>query len=253
MPSKYFILLISPLCFSLVLIAVALIQLCFKRIKRGITLALAAFIWIWIWSTPIASYLLQSNLESDYPPLPIGVVPNANAIVVLGGAVGSPTVAFPYAHLGSAADRVWHAARLYKAGKAPWILLSGGADLTIAQESEAKAMAGFIEDLGAPSSVLILEEQSRTTSQNAAFSAVLLREKHINHILLVTSALHMERAKRLFEKQGLQVEAIATDYEATVRPVGLLAYLPHAEALSNSARAMKELAGRIAGVLGIDR
>jgi len=140
---------------------------------------------------------------------------------------------------------------LYKAGKASWVVLSGGADLSMVQESEAKAMAGFIEGLGVPSSALILEEQSRTTSQNASMTAVLLKDRNMHHILLVTSALHMERAKCLFEKQGLQVEAIATDHKATARPVGALAYLPDAEALSNSARAMKELAGRAAGLVGI--
>ena len=253
MLSKYFTLIISPLGFSLVLVGIALIQLSLKKFKIGITLAITAFIWLWIWSTPLASYLLQYEMESTYPPLSIDAVPNADATVVLGGAVRPPSVGFPYANLAPAADRVWHAARLYRAGKARWVVLSGGADLSLAQESEAKAMAGFIEDLGVPSSALILEEQSRTTSQNASMTAKLLKDRNVHHILLVTSALHMERAKRLFEKQGLQVEAIATDHEATVMPVGALAYLPDAEALSNSAIAMKELAGRVAGLLGIDR
>ena len=252
--SRYLTLLISPLGFSLALLAFALILLLLRRIKGSITLALTAFAWLWIWSTPLASYLLQNQMESAYPPLSIEVVPNAEAIVVLGGAVGLPSMGFPYANLGPAADRVWHAARLYQAGKAPWVVLSGGADLSLAQESEAKAMAGFIKDLGVPNLALILEEQSRTTSQNASMTATLLKERNItHHILLVTSALHMERAKRLFEKRGFQVEAIATDHEATARPVGPLAYLPDAEALSNSARAMKELVGRVAGLLGIDR
>ena len=119
----------SPLGFSLAFLAFALIQLCFKRIKRGITLAITAFIWLWIWSTPLASYLLQKQMESAYPPLSIEAVPNAEAIVLLGGAVASPSLGFPYASLYSGADRVWHAARLYQAGKAPWVVLSGGADL----------------------------------------------------------------------------------------------------------------------------
>ena len=253
MLSRYLTLLISPLGFSLILMAIALIQISFKRIKWGMTLAVCAFFWLWIWSTPLATYLLQNQMESNYPPLSIEVVPSAQAIVVLGGAISSPAAGFPYANLYAGADRVWHAARLYQAGKAPWVVLSGGVDLSLVQESEAKVMAGFIEDLGVPGSALILEEQSRTTSQNASMSAELLKDLNIHHILLVTSALHMERAQRLFEKQGLQVEAIATDHEATVKPVGALAYLPDAEALSNSARAMKELAGRIAGLLGIDR
>ena len=253
MPSKYLTLLISPLGFSLAFLTFALILLILKKIKYGITLAIIAFAWLWIWSTPLANYLLQNQIESAYPPLSFAIIPNAEAIVVLGSAVGSPSMGFPYGNLGSAADRVWHATRLYKAGKSPWIILSGGADLNLVEESEAKSMADFIEDLGVPNSALILEEQSRTTSQNASMTAELLKDRNIHHILLVTSALHMERAKCLFEKQGLQVEAIATDHEATVKPVGALAYLPDAEALSNSARTMKELAGRVAGLLGINR
>ena len=217
------------------------------------TLAITAFIWLWVWSTPLGGYRLQNQMESSYPPRSIEAVPNAEAIVVLGGAVGSPTLDFPYVNLGPAADRVWYAARLYRAGKAPWVVLSGGADLNLVRESEAKAMEDFIEDLGVPNSALILEEQSRTTIENATMTAELLKDRNIHHILLVTSALHMERAKRLFEKQGLQVEAIATDHEATVRPVGALAYLPDPEALSNSARAMKELVGRVAGMVGVER
>ena len=253
MLSKYFILLISPLGISLSLMALALIQPSFKRIKMGMTLIVISFFWLWIWSTPLASYYLQSQVESAYPPLPIEAVPSADAIVVLGGAIGSPTAGFSYANLGAAADRIWHAARLYRAGKAPWVVLSGGADLTVAHESEAKAMAGFIQDLGVPASALIFEEQSRTTSQNASMTAAVLKGRQINHILLVTSALHMERASRLFKKEGLQVESIATDHEASVRPADLFAFLPDADALSDSARSMKELAGRIAGLLGIDR
>ena len=46
------------------------------------------------------------------------------------------------------------------------------------------------------------------------------------------------------------MEAIPTDHEATECPVGALAYLLDAEALCNSARAMKELAGRVVGVMG---
>lgn len=252
MTFKFLSLLIYPLCFSLVVLFVALVLLILNKTKCGITLALTSFMWLWVWSTPLANYYLQNQLESSYPPIPIVAVPTAQAIVVLGGAVGVPSDGFPYANLGSAADRVWHAARLYKAGKAPLVVLSGGSDLIIAQDSEASAMAGFIVDLGVPHSALLLEEQSRTTSQNASMVSRLLKNRKMLDILLVTSALHMGRAKYLFEKQGLNVKAVATDHESIVRPAGLTAYLPDSGALSNSARAMKELAGRVVGLVSVE-
>ena len=202
---------------------------------------------------PMSAYYLVSYLESAYPPPAISAVPHAQAIVVLGGNLSPAQAGFPYENLYSSADRMWHAARLYKAGKAPIILLSGGADLTVVNESEAKAMARFITDLGVTESALLLEERSRTTSENAAFSAAILKTHQIDHILLVTSATHVLRATRLFRAQGLEVEPIAIDHEATSPPHGALAYLPDAGALASSASAFKELAGRFAGVLGINR
>ena len=212
-----------------------------------------AFAWLSVWSMPMSAYYLVSYLESAYPPLPMNAVSHAQAIVVLGGNLTPAQTAFPYENLYSSADRMWHAARLYKAGKAPVILLSGGADMAIVNESEAKAMARFMIDLGIPESALILEENSRTTSDNAAMSAVILKKHQINHILLVTTATHTPRATRLFRAQGLEVEPIAIDHEATSHPHGALAYLPDAGALATSASAFKELVGRFVGLLGINR
>jgi hypothetical protein len=48
------------------------------------------------------------------------------------------------------------ATRLYNAGKAPSAVLSGEADLSLVQESKAKAIAGFISDLGVPNATLML-------------------------------------------------------------------------------------------------
>ena len=247
------LLFVSPLFLSLVLLALALLFIVFRWFKWGIILVFTAFIFLWICSTPFFSYFLENYMESDFPALVLEKIPGAEAIVVLGGGVGSPSVGYPYGDLYSSADRVWHASRLYRAGKAPVVVLTGGSDLKLGQVSEAKAMAYFIEDLGVPPSALILEEQSLTTSQNAAMTTALLRGRNIKNILLVTSALHMERAQRLFIKQGLQVTPVATDHEARVSPAGILAYFPDTQALNISTRSLKELAGRIGGSLGLNR
>jgi len=49
------------------------------------------------------------------------------------------------------------------------------------------------------------------------------------------------------------VEAIPTDHEAIECPVGAFAYFLDVEALSNRTRAMKELAGQVAGAMGMER
>jgi uncharacterized SAM-binding protein YcdF (DUF218 family) len=51
-------------------------------------------------------------------------------------------------------------------------------------------MRQFMLALGGPDSALLLEPQSRNTTQNAKYTASLLGERGIERILLVTSALH---------------------------------------------------------------
>jgi uncharacterized SAM-binding protein YcdF (DUF218 family) len=165
-------------------------------------------------------------------------------LVVLGGGVSPPASDRTEIDLKSTTDRVWYAARLFHAGKAPLVLLSGGGDPKRQAYSEARAMAVFLQDLGVPAQAIALEETSRNTRENAAFSAALLKARGIEHILLVTSALHMHRALALFKAQGLQVTPAPTDFEAGREPPhGLLAWLPDAGTLNGSALAMKELVG----------
>lgn len=212
--------------------------------RAGAVGAALAAIWLCIWATPAASEWLIRRVESPFPPLAVAAVPQAQAIVVLGGGISPPSLSQPYADLSAASDRVWHAARLQKAGKAPLVLLSGGSDSTVSTISEAEAMRTFIVDLGVPDSALILETDSRNTRGNALFSARLLRERHISRMLLVTSAMHMTRALAEFRAEGLDVVPIATDHTFAT-PLGTLrAWLPSAEALDGSGRAFKEIVGQ---------
>ena len=107
-------------------------------------------------------------------------------------------------------------------------------------------MRQFAQDLGVHSRTMLLEERSRKTRQNAQFTAEILKAKGVRRILLVTSALHMRRAVSLFESQGLTVIPAATDHEARTH-FTLIDWLPDASALDGSARAMKEIIGRLSG------
>jgi uncharacterized SAM-binding protein YcdF (DUF218 family) len=203
-----------------------------------------ALVWLWCWSTPVASMWLRGQMEVPYPPVSISDVAPAQALVVLGGGIEVPQQAGAQPNLGAAADRMWHAARLYKAGKAPLVVLSGGLAFEDGLMSEAASMRAFMRDLDVPDSAMLLEEQSVNTRQNAQFTTALLRERGISQIVLVTSALHMRRSVLLFEVQGLKVTPAATDHEYRVYPLWLRV-LPNADALDGSGRAMKEWVARL--------
>lgn len=248
MLSRFVILLLSPLGMALCLAAVALLLGWRRHLRAAMGLGLMAFVWLWAWSMPVLSHWLAGTVENQYPQVPITATPAAPALVLLGGSVYPPSGQNPEVDLNSAADRVWHAARLFHAGKAPLLLLSGGSDPKHQAFSEARAMAIFLTDLGVPAQAMLLEESSRNTRQNAAFSAALLKARGIDRVLLVTSALHMPRAMALFRAQGLQVIPAPTDFEANQElPPGLLAWLPDPPALDASGRAMKEIVGKWVG------
>ncbi|MEA3643447.1 MAG: YdcF family protein [Lamprobacter sp.] len=108
-------------------------------------------------------------------------------------------------------------------------------------------MRGFLLDLGVPDRAIRLEGLSTKTVSNASATAALLQADGIEACMLVTSALHMSRARARFERAGLRVVPAPTDFEVIEMPMNLLRYVPDAAALRDSGRAFKELLGRWVG------
>ena len=238
--------LVSPLGTAIVLAMLALL-LCGRARRFARALGSLALVWLWLWSTPVASDALRGWLEDQAGPRAIAEVRPAPVIVVLGGAVASrKPPRRPDPDLGSASDRLWHAARLYRAGKASRIVLSGGT-IRPDERPEAESMRELLLAFGVPLEALIPEDSSRTTAENARETARILAGQGIREVILVTSALHMRRARGLFERAGLAVIPAPTDWEVVDMPFEFARLLPHAEALDGSARALKEIVGRWAG------
>ena len=243
---KFVIFLISPLGTALL---GALLAALLARRARRLAWVLAAVCWAWLWlcATPAFSNLLVAAVEGSVPAIPLQSLPRMPAMLVLGGGVEPPQHPGRLPHLNGAAARVWYAARLYKAGKAPLVVVSGGNGApAIDRGSEARAMRSLLLDLGVPAQAIVCENRSLDTRQNAAFSAALLARRGIHRVLLVTSALHMRRALAQMRRHGLQAIPAATDFEAR-REAGIREWLPQAGALQRSAHAIKETVGWLAG------
>ena len=239
---KLVIALLAPLGSALALAAFALLLGAAGRRGLAWLAGIAAFAWLLTWSLPPASFALRGLLEEAYPYQAPLDAPRAPVAVVLGGGIDPPGRLYGPANLNAQADRVLHAAELYHAGRVARLLLSGGANPVISARSEAAVTRELLLALGVPAVAILVEEESRNTRQNAAFSARLLRERGIDRILLVTSALHMRRALARFRDQGLEVIPAATDQEARDRFTAV-DWLPDAEALDGSGRAFKEILG----------
>ncbi len=166
---------------------------------------------------------------------------------MLGGGITAGPPTGPYPDLGAAADRVWHAARLYHAGKAPRLILSGGRMAWQGERlSEADALRRFLTDLGVPAATLLSEDRSRSTRENARYSAELLQAHGFRRVLLVTSALHMPRALATFRAAGVDAIPAPTDFEVLPEPFHPLRWLPDAQAHADSTGPE-----RVSGAMGL--
>jgi uncharacterized SAM-binding protein YcdF (DUF218 family) len=98
--------------------------------------------------------------------------------------------------------RVAHGIRLYHAGAAPLLLLSGGGRDA---EPEAVIMRRLALAAAVPEGALLIEPHSRNTWENACESAGLLRPRGLRRVVLVSDRTHLPRAALLFRLAGLEV------------------------------------------------
>lgn len=237
--------LIYPLPMSILLGCVAL-GLLMWRSNRAAGIELASSLGLlWISSTPVVSIALAVSLERKYLPVLPADLPDAGAIVVLGGGLRMPVAPELWSDLGSGADRFLHAARLYHAGKAPWVVASGGGmPWSRSDRAPASGMADLLVEWGVPRAAVLSETSSRNTYENALETKALLDSKQIGDVLLVTSAMHMPRALAVFRSTGLRAHPASTDYVALHGGSGtLLNWIPGVNSLEMTQAAFKEYLG----------
>lgn len=248
--SKLLPLLFYPLGLSCLLLVLALVWLKRSPVKARVAIATALLI-VFCSSNPwIASFAARS-LEWQYRPLQ--PIPTADAIVVLGGSTYPATPPRPWVEVSQAGDRVLYGVKLYKDGKAPIIVFSGGRiDWKDGGPPEADDMAQIARLMGVPDVALVQEGKSLNTYQNAIYVKDILRERQVDTILLVTSAIHMPRSMAIFQKQGMTAIPAPTDYWVSETSFAersrtlqgrLLNLLPDAESIFVVTRVIKEYLG----------
>ena len=241
--TKLLPLFVYPLGLAIMLCLFALVFGWARQRKVALVLVLTGIFVLWVASTQGVANFVLGSLESDYPPRAVETLPAADAIVVLGG-IGHDVSGTGVLELSGAVDRLIHASRIYRAGKAKTIIVSGGS--MSGSEPEAALLASLLVEWGVDESSLLLETRSRNTYENAMYTQRLLQELGMSRILLVTSAFHMARAEAVFTKLGIDVIPAATDYQVSSRTEGaFLDWLPDAGALASSTFGLKEYLGRL--------
>jgi uncharacterized SAM-binding protein YcdF (DUF218 family) len=171
--------LVLPILFALILLPCLIRPLRRRRIRA---MGVALLLLYGVVCSPIGMRAGNQIL--------LGLLPNdagqpVDAIVVLGrGRALRP-------------ERTQVAADLWQANRSPLVFASGRGD--------AKPIAQALVKRGVPEQAIDGEPCSRTTEQNAQFTAALLKPRGIQQILLVTDPPHMLRSFLTFRSLGFDV------------------------------------------------
>jgi uncharacterized SAM-binding protein YcdF (DUF218 family) len=249
--------LLLPPVPSLVLILIGA-RLILPRRGWGWLVLLTGAVTLWLGATSGAGQLMQQFILKPPAALSIQAVADlknapkgkpTTAIVVLGGGVDAlapeyHVASLPYSSLERLRYGLWLSRETGIA-----VAFSGGlgwAEPTGQSEAQVASRIAT-QEFGHP--IKWLEDRSRDTRENAAYTVALLKKEGIKNVVLVTHGSHMPRAVRAFEKAAegaLQIQPA---------PMGLavrslshpLTWLPSKQGFTQVHNVLHELLGLMLG------
>ena len=232
---------ILPPGLFIILLAILTFYLTKINLRLSFLVGLGTIIFYFLCAGFTADFFM-GKLERVYEPPAQIENSGADVIVLLGGGAfrdvqdveGEGTLA------SSAASRLLTAVRLQRLLNLP-IILSGG-QVYSDSGAEAEISGRILKSLGVPDEKILLETKSVNTTQNAIYTAEIMREKNFQKPLVVTSAFHMRRAALNFSRQGLEIIPYPTNFTVSQNPVFHYTKLrPQAEALLLNVTVMQEI------------
>jgi uncharacterized SAM-binding protein YcdF (DUF218 family) len=229
---------VLPIMLVIIVILIGLI----KNKKKLIYIAIGV---LYIISTPIFSNNFFKLVEGSEYRKPISAIDSADAIVVLSGMleineVGDST----YVEWGDP-DRFFGGIALFKAGKAQKLIFTGGKmPWDKAKKTEGEVLKEYAISNGIQSEKIFVTEDVENTADEAVAVKELIGPG--KKLILVTSAYHMYRAQRLFEKQGFKVIPYKVDYKiGRNKEKVIMDFLSDAESIKLTETGAREIIGRL--------
>lgn len=232
--------LVLPMGLGLVLL---MLGLSWRRRSGGLALLLAALLLLGGLSLPVVGMALLSPLESaagDYADPAELARTGVNTVVILGGGI-SPSER-PLAEQLSRASlaRLHEGVRLFRGLPGARLVISEGK--LLGGLGCAEIMARLAQGMGVGRAAITLDESSLDTEDQARNLAPMLRGRKF---VLVTSAFHVPRTRRLFQREGLDPIMAPADFRAKGERPNYFWFLPSATGLALSELALKEYLGRL--------
>jgi uncharacterized SAM-binding protein YcdF (DUF218 family) len=238
--SKLLLILILPFSWFLAFLIAALVVKK-QHLKRRF-LIISAVIML-LFSNPFLFSVFAHYW--DIKPVPLKKTGSYSCAIVLGGFSGEDGKGHGF--FNSSADRFIEALKLLTTGKVTHILISSGnGNLIHGNFAEADWVQTQLKQLNVPDSCVLIENRSRNTIENAAFSKIILNKSHLQPpYILVTSAFHMRRSLNIFKKTKLDVIPYPCNYMAGENNISLDGLIPDAAVLGNWNYYTKEVVGNI--------
>lgn len=238
--------LIQPLNLAICLLTLSLLLgwLGWRKLRRAAVLVSLLVLALSAWTSLGALMLGPLEERFERPPAPEKVT----GIIVLGGGFeGAVNLARGGYDINNGGDRYLEAAALANRYPEAKIVISGGnGAMLLDGEGDADTATRLFTALGIPADRLVLEPDSRNTSENVENIRKLVAPRKDDTWLLVTSAFHMPRSVGLFRKAAFPVVPWPVDYRTSGREgVGVFRDNP-ADSLQNTTLALREWMGLIA-------
>jgi uncharacterized SAM-binding protein YcdF (DUF218 family) len=233
--SKILDFLLQPLCWIFLLLGFAYFTRFSKRLI-AITIALLLVMtngWF-VNQCYLAYETPQTTLKKPY-----------QWCIILGGGMIRSGEGY---RTGETADRFVQPLLLYKKGMVKKLLITGGnvniKGLKIDDTQESKKVKEVLIAMGVAENDIYLEENARNTHENATYTKKMLAPYLAEEMVLVTSAMHMPRAKACYIKEGFRVVVYPADIKKKDTTSGILdLVIPQERNLSKFAELIREMAG----------
>jgi uncharacterized SAM-binding protein YcdF (DUF218 family) len=233
--SKILDFLLQPLCWIFLLLGFAYFTRFSKRLL-AITIALLLVMtngWF-VNQCYLAYETPQTSLKKPY-----------QWCIILGGGMMRSGEGY---RTGETADRFVQPLLLYKKGLVKKLLITGGnvniKGLKIDDTQESKKVKEVLISMGVAEKDIYLEENARNTHENATYTKKMLAPYLAEEMVLVTSAMHMPRAKACYSKEDFKVVVYPADIKKKDTPSGILdLVIPQERNLNKFAELIREMAG----------
>lgn len=198
---------------SLTIVGTVLLFTRFARAGRTLLVVMSVVLLV-VGISPLGR-VMMIGLENRFPQWDASRGAPTGFIVLGGSVSGEISIARKTTSLVNSAERLTVVPLLASKYPEAKFVFTGGNASIFGGPAEADYVLPLFESFGIPRSRVMIENESRNTSENAIFTKKLVNPKPGERWVIITSAFHMARSIGTFRAAGFDVEAYPVDYRTT--------------------------------------